>query len=100
MRSHRIACWFVALVALAAAPAIAQSNATSDRLAAKLVEHYRKSSCAELDKERKAPKSLARSNLERRAGARLRQDAQLRADFLGKVAVPIADKMIVCGFLP
>jgi hypothetical protein len=100
MRAHRFACSLAALAALAASPAPALSNARSDMIASKLVDHYRKASCAELDQERKAPKSARRSKMEQRAAERLRQDAQMRADFLAKVAVPIADKMIVCGFIP
>jgi hypothetical protein len=100
MRGPRLACTLVVLAALGVAPVSARANAMSDRVAAKLVAHYRTASCAELDKERKTPKSARRKDLEQRASERLRADAQLRADFLGKVAVPIADKMLVCGFIP
>jgi hypothetical protein len=99
MRGRLIACSLMALAALSATPAMA-ANATADRIAAKLVEHYRTTSCEDLARERKAPKSAARSRMEQRAAERLRQDPQLRAEFLGKVAVPIADKMLVCGFIP
>jgi hypothetical protein len=99
MRPRRLACPLAMLAALWTSPALG-ANATADRIAAKLIEHYRTTSCEDLAKERKAPKSAMRSRMEQRAAERLRQDAQLRAEFLAKVAAPIADKMLVCGFIP
>jgi hypothetical protein len=101
MRTHRIAILVGVIAALSLPAAGARSAASqADQVAAKLVEHFRTSSCETLAKERRAPKSIVRTRMIKNAGARLRQDAQLRAEFLAKVAVPVADKMIVCGFIP
>jgi hypothetical protein len=91
---------------LALAPAaLAQPQAQAqhpmvDAAAGKLVQKYRSSSCQQLAAERRAPKPAEKQAAAQRAGELLRQDAQLRQEFVRKVAAPIADKMIVCGFIP
>src|SRR6185369_16239900 len=100
MRTDRIAALTGAIVALALTVSDASAAGQSDEVPAKLIDHFRTASCETLAKERKAPKSIVRSQMIKTAAARLRKDAQMRADFLAKVAVPIADKMIVCGFIP
>jgi hypothetical protein len=94
-----IAC--LALAVSAASTAYAQaSHPMADQLAEKVVQKYRTSSCADLARERQTPPSAKKAQMEGRAGQLLREDPQLRAAFVAKVAAPIADKMIVCGFIP
>jgi hypothetical protein len=89
---------------LALAPVVAyaqgQQHALVDAAAAKLVQKYQSSSCQQLAAERKAPKPPEKAAAKERVGELLRQDAQVRREFVSKVAAPIADKMIVCGFIP
>ena len=42
----------------------------------------------------------AANDMERRAVELLRQDPQLRAQFLNKVAAPIVNKLFECGLIP
>jgi hypothetical protein len=89
------------LAAFVAPTALAQSQTpVIDRAAAKIVEKYRTSSCEQLAQERQAPKSAAKAQAEQKVGQMLRQDPGARAAFVNKVAAPIADKMIQCGFIP
>jgi len=94
----------VACVSLALAPAAAQAQAQQhpmvDAAAAKLVQKYQSSSCQQLAAEHQAPKTAQKEAAIKKVGDLLRQDAQVRREFVGKVAVPIVDKMIVCGFIP
>jgi hypothetical protein len=89
----------LALAAAVACAAYAQSPIV-DAVANKVVQKYQSSSCEQLAAERQAPKTAAKAAAEQRAGQLLRQDAQARAAFVAKVAAPVVDKMIVCGFVP
>ncbi len=90
-----------ALLTASSAAAQAQSNyPMADKLAAKVVAKYRSSSCEQLAAERKAPVSPKKTEMAQPAAQLLRQDAQLRAHFLSRVATPVAEKMVVCGFIP
>ena len=71
-----------------------------DAVANRLVQKYQSESCDQLAAERAAPKSAQNEAAMQRAGQLLREDAQARAAFVSKVAGPIVDKMIVCGFVP
>lgn len=90
---------------LALAPAVvhAQPNIEQpmiDSVAAKLVQKYQTSSCQQLAAERRAPKVPEKEVAKKRVGEVLRQYPQVRREFVSKVAAPVADKMIQCGFLP
>lgn len=71
-----------------------------DAVAARLVQKYQSSSCEQLAAERQAPKPPQREAMKERVGNLLRQNPTMRMEFVSKVAAPIADKMIVCGFIP
>jgi|WetSurMetagenome_2_1015567.scaffolds.fasta_scaffold109775_2 hypothetical protein len=91
------------LMALAAPAAQAQAPSHTpvlDRVAARIVEKYQTSSCEQLAQQRQAPRSANKQQAEQRVGQMLRQDPAARAAFVSKVAAPIADKMIQCGFIP
>lgn len=80
--------------------ALAQAaHPVADKLAEKVVAKYQNSSCEQLAQAHQT-KTPAKTQAEQRAAEMLRQDPQLRAAFLNKVAAPIADKMVVCGFIP
>jgi hypothetical protein len=90
----------VALALLASGANAQPQYPMANQAAAKVVAKYQNSSCADLAKERQAPPSARKAGMEARAGQLLRDDPQLRAAFVAKVAAPVADKMIVCGFIP
>ena len=67
-----------------------------DEIAHKVVQKYRNASCEQLWQQRGQPKSPR----EQEAIQALRNDPQMRAAFIDRVAAPIANKMFECGLLP
>jgi hypothetical protein len=67
-----------------------------DEIADKFVHKYRASSCEQLWQQRGQPKSQR----EQEAVQALRNDPQMRAAFINRVAAPIANKMFECGMIP
>jgi len=67
-----------------------------DKAANKVIQHYQYSSCEQLWQERGQP----RSQREQEAVNFLRNDPQMRAMFIDRVAAPIANKMFECGMIP
>ena len=76
----------------------AQQYPIMDLVANKVVQKYQTSSCEQLwqAKETKKPPTQQ----EQEAIQLLHSDAQMRAAFFNKVAVPIANKMFECGMIP
>jgi hypothetical protein len=79
-----------------AGAASAQQYPIVDRVASKVVQKYQNSSCEQLWQRHGEPKSAR----EQEAVQALRNDPQMRAAFIDKVAAPIANKMFECGLLP
>jgi hypothetical protein len=69
-----------------------------DMIANKIVQKYTSSTCEQLwiKKSEHAPPGME----EQRAITILRNDPQMRAAFIGKIAAPIANKMFDCGMVP
>jgi hypothetical protein len=67
-----------------------------DAAATRLVQKYQ-SSCQQLAAQHQAPKTAQNEAAIKKVGELLRQDAAVRHEFVGEVATPIVDKMIVCG---
>jgi len=69
-----------------------------DMIANRIVQKYTSSTCEQLwiKKSEHAPPTME----EQRAITILRNDPQMRADFIGKIAAPIANKMFDCGMVP
>jgi hypothetical protein len=80
--------------------ALAQPYPLVDDAAAKLVQKYQTATCQQLWAERAAAQSRPRSPAEQRAIQLLHDDAGARAEFIGKIAAPIANKMFECGMIP
>ena len=76
--------------------ASAQQYPIIDEIAHKVVQKYRNASCEQLWQQRGQPKSAR----EQEAIQALRNDPQMRAVFIDRVAAPIANKMFECGLLP
>jgi hypothetical protein len=74
----------------------AQQYPIIDEIAHKVVQKYRNASCEQLWQQRGQPKSAR----EQEAIQALRNDPQMRAVFIDRVAAPIANKMFECGLLP
>ena len=92
------------------APAPARSFATSlpepqqfpvmDKIADKIIQKYQGSTCEQLWQEKAQAKNKPKSTQEQEAISILRNDPQMRAAFINKVAPPIAGKMFDCGMIP
>jgi len=76
--------------------ASAQQYPIMDEIAQKVIQKYRNASCEQLWQQRGQPKSPR----EQEAIQALRNDPQMRAVFIDRVAAPIANKMFECGLLP
>src|SRR5262245_21523809 len=80
--------------------ASAQQYPIMDKLASKVVQKYQTSSCQELAQKKGQPPTGNREMVEERVVEMLRKDPQMRAEFLNRVAGPIANKMFECGMIP
>jgi hypothetical protein len=69
-----------------------------DSIANKVVQKYTSSTCEQLwvKKNEHAPPSME----EQRAITVLRNDPAMRAEFINRIAAPIANKMFDCGMIP
>jgi hypothetical protein len=100
-KNEKIRSRILAMLALAL-PILLLSGVSSaqypimDQLADKVVQHYRQTSCEQLWQQRGQP----HSQREQEAIQILRQNPQMRAAFIDRVAAPIANKMFECGLIP
>jgi hypothetical protein len=69
-----------------------------DAVANKVIQKYQTSTCEQLwiSKSQKAPPNAE----EQKVIAFLKNDPQMRAIFINKVAGPVANKMFECGMIP
>ena len=69
-----------------------------DSIASKIISKYQTSTCEQLweKKAAHAPPSAE----EQRAIGILRNDPQMRTEFINRIAAPIANKMFECGMIP
>jgi hypothetical protein len=77
-----------------------ESYPIMERVAQKIIEHYQTSSCQQLAQQKKQPRTGPRAQIEQRAIQLLRNDPQMRTEFLNRVAAPIANKLFECGMIP
>lgn len=93
--------WFaMALALLFANVAAAQQYPMLDSVANRLVQKYEQSSCEQLWQERTAKQGRPKSQGEQDAIQMLHNDPRMRAEFINRVAAPIANKMFECGMIP
>jgi hypothetical protein len=71
-----------------------------DAIADKIVQKYQNSTCEQLWLEKAQAKNKPKSTQEQEAINILRNDPQMRAAFINKIAAPIANKMFECGMIP
>lgn len=67
-----------------------------DAAAEKVVQKYERSSCEQLWEQRGKPKPP----MEQELVQMLRNDPQMRREFIDKIAAPVANKMFECGMIP
>ncbi len=90
--------WIFALVGglLLVGVAGAQQYPMIDLVADKVVNKYRNASCEQLWEKKGAPPG----EKEQEALQMLRDDPQMRAIFIKKIADPVLNKMFECGMFP
>jgi len=67
-----------------------------DKVADRVVQKYQNSTCEQLWQQKKQPKPP----MEQEIIQKLRSDPQMSAEFINRVAAPIANKMFQCGMIP
>lgn len=77
-----------------------QQYPVMDAIANKIVQKYQTSTCEQLWQEKAQAKNKPKSTQEQEAISMLRNDPQMRAAFISKIAAPIANKMFECGMIP
>jgi hypothetical protein len=90
----------IAAALLFTSVAHAQQYPMLDAAASRLVQKYQQSNCEQLWQERAAKKGVPPSPGEQKVVQAMRNDPQMRAEFINRVAAPIADKMFECGMIP
>jgi len=85
----------IALTLLAAGVAGAQHQML-DMAANQVIQKYQQATCEQLWEQKGKPKSPREQEIIQF----LRSDPQMRAEFINRVAAPIANKMFECGMLP
>ena len=71
-----------------------------DKVAAKVIDKYQKSSCVDLKQSKATPPSGQEAELMQKAVQELKANPEMRAAFINKVAPPIANKLFECGMIP
>ena len=71
-----------------------------ENIAQKVIMKYQTSSCRDLAIQKSRPPTGQKAQMEQRAVQILRNDPQMRAEFLNRVAAPIANKLFECGMIP
>jgi hypothetical protein len=80
--------------------AAAQQYPMLDNVANRVVQKYQESSCDQLWQERASKQGRPKPQGEENAIQMLHNDPQMRAEFINRVAAPIANKMFECGMIP
>ena len=80
--------------------ATAQQYPIVDMIADNLVQKYQQSSCEQLRHERAEKQGRAKPERGQEAVQMLHDDPQMRAEFINRVAAPIANKLFECGMVP
>ena len=67
-----------------------------DMIAEKVIQKYQQSSCEQLWQQKNEPKPP----MEQEIIQKLRSDPQMSAEFINRVAAPVANKLFQCGMIP
>ena len=67
-----------------------------DMIANKVIQKYEQATCQQLWQQKSQPKPANEQELIQM----LRNDPQMRTEFLNTIAAPIANKMFECGMIP
>lgn len=98
MRSRLL--WFTVLPMLLACEMASAQYPVLDEVAGKVIQKYQGSSCEQLWQEKAQKQGRPKPPREQQAMQLLRDDPQMRAMFIDKIAAPVANKMFECGMIP
>jgi hypothetical protein len=76
------------------------SHPIMEKIAQKVIQKYQTSSCEQLAMERSQPPTGEKAQMEQNALEILQNNPQMRAEFINRVAGPIANKLFECGMIP
>lgn len=96
---RRSAYLVIGLLVLLSAGLVSAQFPILDMIADKVVHKYQNSTCEQLWQER-ANKDKPKSAREKEFMQILRNNPELRTQFINRVAAPIANKMFECGMIP
>jgi hypothetical protein len=91
---------FVAMLLPVGFASAQESFPIMEKVAQKVIEKYQTSSCQQLAQQKSQPPTGQKAQIEQRAIQLLRNDPQMRTEFLNRVAAPIANKLFECGLIP
>jgi len=91
---------FVAMLLPVGLASAQESFPIMEKVAQKVIEKYQTSSCQQLAQQKSQPPTGQKAQIEQRAIQLLRNDPQMRTEFLNRVAAPIANKLFECGMIP
>ena len=77
-----------------------ESYPIMEQVAQKIIQKYQTASCQQLAQQKRQPPTGQRAQMEQRAIQILRNDPQMRTEFLNRVAPTIANKLFECGMIP
>jgi hypothetical protein len=77
-----------------------ESYPIMERVAQKVIQKYQTSSCQQLAQQKRQPPTGRKAQMEQNAIQILRNDPQMRTEFLNRVAAPVANKLFECGMIP
>ncbi len=89
-------CLFALMAALLLVGVAAAQYPILDMVANRVIQKYQQANCEQLWEERGKPKPAQEQELIQK----LRNEPQMRAAFINKVAGPIANKLFECGLIP
>ena len=98
MRSRLL--WFTVLPMLLVSEMASAQYPVLDEVAGKVIQKYQGSSCEQLWEEKAQKQGRPKPPREQQAMQLLRDDPQMRAMFIDKIAAPVANKMFECGMIP
>jgi hypothetical protein len=101
IKKLRLAVLVPALLCVGTVQARAQSQfPLVDKIAQHVVEKYQTSSCQQLASQRGCPPAGQKGEMEERAVLILYENADMRMEFINRVAAPVANKLFECGMIP
>ena len=89
-------CLLAMVLALLSVGVAGAQHPLLDLIANKVIQKYQQSTCEQLWQQKAEPKP----QMEQELVQMLRNDPQMRTEFLNKIAGPVANRRFECGMIP